>query len=75
MTEYILNTVFSIFGKNNIVSIIYYGNKQGRDVDIFIILVGNVEYNCLKYNNLDITYIGNYWVDKMIKYYKLYFCK
>lgn len=67
MKEMIINLIFLIFGEDNINIIAYYGNKKGRDIDIFLILNDDYDYNCLKIGKLDITYIGLNKVLEMAK--------
>ena len=69
MKQYILNKIFSIFSVEDIKTIIYYGNKKGKDIDIFVIIPGEISYNCICHNEFDITYVGEYWIDEMIKYF------
>jgi len=66
MKAHILTSIFSIFGENNIETVMHYGNKQGEDIDIFVIVYGDIEYNCMHHNKLDITYVGSYHVNEMI---------
>ena len=68
MIDYILDSIFSIFGKDNVVLIIYYGNKKGKDIDVFVVISGNTKYNCKHSDRLDITYVGNYWINEMINH-------
>ena len=68
MIEYILKNVFSIFRKEKVKLIIYYGNKQGEDIDIFLITSGESEYNCIHQGRFDITYIGEKYLEEMIKH-------
>lgn len=67
MVEYIIENVFSIFDKDDVKIIIYYGNKGGRDIDVFVILTGEIEYSCIYKDFFDITYVGERNVNKMIK--------
>ena len=65
MIEHVLNSIFSIFKKDNVVLIIHYGNRGGRDIDIFVVISGDAEYNCIHQNQLDITYVGSDWINEM----------
>ncbi len=56
--EKIINQIILFFGKENVKLIFHYGNRKGRDIDIFVILKDDSEYNCLKIMNLDISYVG-----------------
>jgi len=66
MTENILNIVFSVFGKENILTVIHYGNKNGRDIDVFVVLSGEIECDCVFHGKMDIAFVGGSWVKKMI---------
>jgi hypothetical protein len=43
-----------------------YGSNSGRDIDLFVILRGKAKYNCIHQTQLDITYVGDHWVDEML---------
>lgn len=58
MHDSVLQKIFCLFKKERIKLIIHYGNLNGRDIDIFIILKDNIDYNCIKTEKLDITFVG-----------------
>ena len=64
----ILSHLFSVIPKEQIVFIIWYGNKKGEDVDLFVVLKGNVHFGSLSNIPLDVGYIGIAWIPMMIKY-------
>lgn len=68
MIEYILTYIFSIFNKKNVRLVIYYGNKQGKDIDVFVVVAGESEYNCIHQGHFDVTYIGEKWLKSMINH-------
>lgn len=69
MIEYILKNIFSIFGKENVNLIIFYGNEQGKDIDVFVVIAGESEYNCTQQGRFDITYVGEKWLTEMIEFF------
>jgi hypothetical protein len=62
----IRKNLMSIFSKNFIKTAIWYGNKEGQDIDIFIIFKKKISYNCFQYQGLDISYIGEDEIEKML---------
>jgi hypothetical protein len=55
MKKNILNKVFKIINKDNIISIIYYGNRKGHDIDLCIIVNTPINYQKKTVDELDIT--------------------
>jgi hypothetical protein len=58
MIKKIIKQVLLIFGQAKVKLIAHYGNKGGRDIDIFVILADEAEYNCIKDGQFDISYVG-----------------
>ena len=58
--------LISIFPKIFIKTAILYGDKQGQDIDIFIIFRNRVAYNCLQYQQFDISYTNETEIKKML---------
>jgi hypothetical protein len=65
--EEILKLLFSFIPQEQIVFVIWYGNKKGRDVDLFVVLKNNVNCGSIFVGVLDIGYIGSVWIPMMIK--------
>lgn len=62
----ILKYVFDIFEKEDVRAVIYFGNKGGLDIDIFVVINKDIEYNCIKRDKLDITYAGGERLNEMV---------
>lgn len=56
----------SIFPKIFIKTAIWYGDKQGQDIDIFIIFRNNVAYNSFRYQQFDISYTNETEIKTML---------
>lgn len=56
-----------VLDEKDIESIIWYGNKSGKDVDLFVILNKQHDYFCEKDGRLDIIVIGEECLLKMLK--------
>lgn len=67
--EEILTLLFSVIPKEQIVFVIWYGNKKGRDVDLFVVLNDDINFGSISAGVLDIGYIGSVWIPMMIKNY------
>lgn len=61
-----LNNIFALTDKNRVESITHYGNKNGEDIDVFLIAKGDTEYSCLQHIDLDITFVGSSHLQEMI---------
>jgi len=55
MKEKILHQLFKKINKNDVISVIYYGNTQGVDIDLCIITNAPSIYEKRKINKLDLT--------------------
>lgn len=62
----ILLTLFKQFNETEIVLVILFGNRGGLDVDIFVLLMGTVTYGNISIGNLDVSYVGSYWLENLI---------
>ena len=58
--------VFSVFPQIEISSIIRYGNYNGKDIDVFLLIKTNCSYNCWQNDLLDVTYVGGECFSKMM---------
>jgi len=65
-TKEIKEYLVSIFPEKLIKTAIWYGNKKGQDIDVFIILKNNIQYNCFQYKEFDISYINETKIIKML---------
>jgi len=63
----ILEKVFKIFPKEKIKFIIQYGNFNGNDIDLFIVLNEKSGYSSIKSGILDIGCVGKNWLNTMIE--------
>ncbi|MBT4516968.1 hypothetical protein HN670_02635 [bacterium] len=49
-------------------TIVHYGNVYGRDVDLFVILNDNSQFDNFQINHIDISTIGNVWLPMLSTY-------
>lgn len=56
--EYILSIFFIFFKKVEISSIVWYGNKQGNDTDLFVVLKDDFDFITYHIFFLDIVFVG-----------------
>jgi hypothetical protein len=63
MYKNILQKLFQIVEKENIVLAVYYGNRNGRDIDIFVIEKDGDYYRQCNIDNIDITIVGSEYFD------------
>jgi len=64
--EEIRRSFTSIFPTKFIKTAIWYGNKKGKDVDVFIILKNKISYNNFQHQEFDISYINEIKVIEML---------
>jgi hypothetical protein len=57
LTKKILEHLFGILDRKRIFSVILYGNRKGRDIDLFIIAVSEKHYERIANGKLDLTII------------------
>jgi hypothetical protein len=62
----ILPLLFSIIPEQQIESVTWYGNKKGKDVDLFVVMTEGVNYEAFCCGPLDICCVGKSWVPTMI---------
>lgn len=65
--EYTLNKIFEIFNKSKVILVILFGNRNGSDTDIFLLLDDDSIYNNTIIEDIDITHIGIRWTDGLMK--------
>ena len=64
----ILEKIFSLFPAKIVKTVIWYGNRKGKDIDLFIILKDvSIEYGNLRKFPLDIVYMSELFFKKSIK--------
>lgn len=56
--EHILEKVFESFDRDKCILVILFGNRNGTDVDLFILLNNDSKYNNTIIGDIDITHIG-----------------
>jgi len=64
-TQQILNRLFTLFEKKSVLLVIQFGNKNGSDIDIFVLLKNDSQYGNTSLGKLDITHIGIVWIEKL----------
>jgi len=55
MEKQIIQKLFKQINKKHIISIIYYGNNKGKDIDLCVIVNTSMTYDKIEKNNMDLT--------------------
>lgn len=58
--------VFGLFPHELVSFIVWYGNKHGRDIDLFVVLNNETVYYNRQQDKFDVNIIGEYYLPKMI---------
>lgn len=64
--EKILEKVSEDFDLDNCILVILFGNRNGADTDLFILLNDDSKYYNTSIENLDITHMGIKWLDSFL---------
>ena len=62
----ILEQLFKFFNRKKIYSIVWYGNRKGKDIDIFVVSISNKIYERMIKGQLDVTLIEKYQLHHLI---------
>ena len=62
----LLLEVSTILDMHNVVTAIHYGNRNGRDDDVFLITYGSRTFSSAVHGRLDIAAVGETWVPCMV---------
>ena len=62
----ILQKLFSVFKKQEVDFVIVYGNKKGRDVDLFVGLKRDFQFETVQIGELDVVSFGGIWIPHLI---------
>jgi hypothetical protein len=66
--EKILKKLFSIVQQDIVLNVIWYGNKKGSDVDLFVLLDNDCGYHPVRTQGLDIIFVGKDSLDTMLSH-------
>jgi hypothetical protein len=66
--EKILKKLFSIVHQDLVLNVIWYGNKKGSDVDLFVLLDNDCEYYPVRTQGLDIVFVGKDFLEAMLNH-------
>lgn len=66
MCETILERLYKLFDKRNILSAIHYGNLEGNDIDILVIVKSDIYYDRIENEDLDLTVVGIKYLEYLL---------
>jgi hypothetical protein len=67
--EEILLKVFTVYPRELIRLIIWYGSHNTRDIDIFIVINWDIDYHHAEIGKFDFTIVGEKWLGYMLKHF------
>jgi len=69
MKENILKKLFSIVQHDSVLNVIWYGDKKGSDMDLFVLLDNDCGYYPVRTKGLDIIFVSKDSLDTMLYHF------
>jgi hypothetical protein len=64
----VLQSLLKVVPEEQIKFAVWFGNRGGKDHDVFVVIKGNYQYGSFVEGPLDISYVGEVWVPMMVKH-------